>query len=607
MLPVSRAAERATRTADRTAARPRPKVLVIGDDTRSFLAIVRSLGRQGIQVHAAPFGFGSPALKSRYLRRCHRLPPYLGDGGAWVAAVRRLFRARRFDLVIPCDERSLLPLSAHRAEFEPGPRLAIPDATAIEVLYDKVATRRLAESVGVPIAAGGSLEAEASAESLAERFGLPLVIKPASSYQLSHLHARSNVVIGRDLDGLRQAVARGRPGETLIEGFFPGRGVGVSVLADSGRIVQAFQHDRVHEASETGGSSYRVSVAVDPDLEAACGRMLGAIGYRGVAMFEFRRNDATGDWILLEINARPWGSLPLPVAAGVDFPYCWYRLLVDGVAEPRAEYRTGLYGRHFASDYNYFALSLARRRGQPAAALAFASGYVCGYWRWLAGREANDALVADDPRPGLAEIGELIGGRLTRVSESRPGRAELRRQRAEAAIRDALTTLRPDGPAVVFVCQGNICRSPFASHWFRHHRAPGLAHLTVASAGMLPVAGRPSPEPAVRSARSHAVDITGHRSRYLDWATTRTAALVVAFDRRNLESIRQRYPDLPVPVLALGDLLDPPVEIADPYGHDAATYESCYRMIVAALDRLNRLLTVAAGDRVGRWAGADSA
>ena len=51
--------------------------------------------------------------------------------------------------------------------------------------------------------------------------------------------------------------------------------------------------------------------------------------YTGVAMFEFKRNDS-GGWILLEVNARPWGSMPLPLSLGVDFPYRWYRLLTAG-------------------------------------------------------------------------------------------------------------------------------------------------------------------------------------------------------------------------------------------------------------------------------------
>jgi hypothetical protein len=79
------------------------KVLVIGDDTRSFLVIVRSLGRRGITVHAAPTNFRSPALRSRYISAIHYLPPWTGDDAGWLSAIEGLLRAERYDLVIPCN------------------------------------------------------------------------------------------------------------------------------------------------------------------------------------------------------------------------------------------------------------------------------------------------------------------------------------------------------------------------------------------------------------------------------------------------------------------------------------------------------------------------
>ena len=93
------------------------KILIFGDDTRSFLATVRSLGRAGLLVHAAPFDFQAPALKSRYVSRIHWLPQYLGEGQEWLQAVEALLKTERFDLVIPCDERALLPLDKHREQL----------------------------------------------------------------------------------------------------------------------------------------------------------------------------------------------------------------------------------------------------------------------------------------------------------------------------------------------------------------------------------------------------------------------------------------------------------------------------------------------------------
>jgi hypothetical protein len=105
------------------------KALVLGDDTRSFLATVRSLGRQGIAVHVAPTNFRSIALRSHYIAAVHDLPPWMGDGGAWLRAMEALLRVEHFDLVIPCDETTLLPLQRHRPQLAALARLAIPDDT----------------------------------------------------------------------------------------------------------------------------------------------------------------------------------------------------------------------------------------------------------------------------------------------------------------------------------------------------------------------------------------------------------------------------------------------------------------------------------------------
>src|SRR4030095_17270814 len=90
------------------------KVLVFGDDTRSFLAIARSLGRQGIGVHAAPMNFRSPALRSRYVTAVHEIPPWLGNENEWLDAVARLLSAERYKLVISCNATNFLPPARRR-------------------------------------------------------------------------------------------------------------------------------------------------------------------------------------------------------------------------------------------------------------------------------------------------------------------------------------------------------------------------------------------------------------------------------------------------------------------------------------------------------------
>ncbi len=567
---------------------PDRKVLIVGDDTRSFLATVRSLGRRGVGVHVAPFNFQASALTSRYISETHRLPYHLGDGKEWVAAVRGLLDAERFDLVIPCDERSLLPFDMHRASFENDHRIAIPSAKAIEILYDKHRTRELAASTDVPVAAGRLLSDADDADAIVAEFGLPVAIKPRSSYSVAQLHARSNVVIGRERSKVAAALAHATRGETLLEAVIEGRGVGVSVLNNEGRLLQVFQHNRIHQGSPVGGSSYRVSVPVTPALEAASARLLEAIDYTGVAMIEFIVNDQDGDWILLEVNARPWGSLPLSIAAGVDFPYFWYRLLVEEVEDPRASYRHGLHGRNLVADYYYFAKGLAAPPDPRLGSAGFAMNYAADFFRWIIGRETADTLVRDDPKPGIHELFSLGDKKFRDVAKRAARFSPWVRRRAEAIVTRSLRSNRR--PRLIFVCQGNICRSSFAEYLFAAECPDNVAGVDVGSAGMLPVIGRPSPREAVGAARIFGVDMGAHRSRHLDLEMATSSSLFITFDGSNAEHIRLRFPDLEIPVLALGDFLDRAVDINDPIGRDEAHFEACYSVISSAIHRLIRVL-----------------
>src|SRR5215212_4075268 len=158
------------------------RVLLLGDDLRAFLAIARSLGRRGVEVHAAPSDFSSPALQSRFIAAAHRLPPYPLGAEAWEAALARLIAGRDFRLVVPTSDSGLFMLR-HHADALGRERMGIANAEALAVFTDKANTRALAQACGVPVANGMLLAGEEAA-AVAERLGLPLLLKPRSSYAL---------------------------------------------------------------------------------------------------------------------------------------------------------------------------------------------------------------------------------------------------------------------------------------------------------------------------------------------------------------------------------------------------------------------------------------
>ncbi len=406
------------------------RVLVFGDDMRIFLAVVRSLGRSGKEVHAAPFNWNSPALKSRYISAIHRLPRYSDSPVAWREAVLALLGGHRFDLIVPCcDDRSILPFHIHREDFS-GYRIAIPNATSMDLLFDKERTHEMCVDLDIAVTSGARLQPSDTAQDLILRYSLPLVIKPRRSYWEDRLDAWGKVfIVESELELEKVLSAVQEHWRYRVEAYFEGEGVGVSVLAENGIVLQSFQHRRLREGWG-GSSSYRISEELDPRLLAACDKICAHTRFTGVCMFEFRRHAKTRDWVLLETNARFWGSLPLPLSLGVDFPLYLYDLIVRHRRPDPVLYKAGMRSRNVVLDGLNLMTSIRRlRRERWSLWLAEFGTFLAQPIFWLGGTEKSDTFVSDDLRPAFWEGVTLLKGVLQKRERSKS--ASLSRRNSE--------------------------------------------------------------------------------------------------------------------------------------------------------------------------------
>ncbi|HYD36016.1 MAG TPA: hypothetical protein VEA60_00265, partial [Allosphingosinicella sp.] len=275
------------------------RALVLGDDLGVFLAVARSLGRRGIEVHVVTDEPDAPGLASNYVGSVHPMPVYAGDGSGWEGFLRELIEEHEFDFVIPCSDSDLVRLDRH-SDGLGRERLAISNPEALAVFTDKEKTRALAGRTGVPTAEGGPLLAGETAQRLAARLGLPLVLKPSASYRVGDRQAKRYAHIVRTAEEIERLLASAPRSHWLAEAFFDGEGIGVSVLAEAGRVKLAAQHRRLRTLSETGGSSVRRAERVEPALLRDAEALAQATALTGVAMFEFRRNAGCGRHVLIE-------------------------------------------------------------------------------------------------------------------------------------------------------------------------------------------------------------------------------------------------------------------------------------------------------------------
>lgn len=147
--------------------------------------------------------------------------------------------------------------------------------------------------------------------------------------------------------------------------------------------------------------------------------------------------------------------------------------------------------------------------------------------------------------------------------------------------------------SVLFVCKGNICRSPFAEHIARRHaREAGLEHTRFLSAGITANQASACPLEAIEAARLFEVLLDGHVPTRLSQALVDEADLVVVMEAEQLDAVARHWPSA-AGKLWLLPLLDPApagayqrCHLVDPYGQPPEAYRDCYMRIERAVSAL---------------------
>ena len=94
---------------------------------------------------------------------------------------------------------------------------------------------------------------------------------------------------------------------------------------------------------------------------------------------------------------------------------------------------------------------------------------------------------------------------------------------------------------ILFVCTGNVCRSPMAEALF-HRAAQGRGEFRVLSAGLGALDGQPPTPHSVEAMRELGIDISEQRSRALTAGLVREADYIFGMTRNHVDTIVLLYP-----------------------------------------------------------------
>jgi predicted ATP-grasp superfamily ATP-dependent carboligase/protein-tyrosine-phosphatase len=571
-----------------------PSVLVLDSDMVPSLTISRSLAHRGCVVDVASHIDRSLSSYSNAVNAHFKYPDPLSATEEFVEWFCKHVSSKHYDLVIPVTERTLLALSRRRDRLQ-HIKIAMPAVQSLEVALDKCQTLALADMVGVPRPMGLTLTSLDELIELKKTLKFPVVLKPARSIGAaeggaSHLQV-SYAFDATELEAGCAHAMKFCP--VLLQEFVPGAGVGIELIAQEGKIAYAFQHLRLHEVPLTGGgSSLRKSEPVVPALLEAAERLIAALKWNGVAMVEFKFDPASGNFCLMEINGRFWGSLPLAAAAGADFPSMLLDLELDGQIRPSAPYRNNVYCRLLSRDLHWYEAVLRGGTDPRIAKVPRFKEVFTELGLFFNFRHRFDVQSIRDPMPGLVDVGRILGSYLERLRALFQEKRYFFRQKRAWKEGEVSAAIAGAG-SILFLCYGNINRSALAEVMVRGYAED--SGISVSSAGFHEAAGRPADPVMIDIARTFDLNLSNIRSSCVTAQQLRDSDIIFVMEKSHHDRVLSIDDTLSHKVYLLGahpSKIHRSVEIEDPFGRAKENYLACYERVSEAVDTVKAVIAI---------------
>jgi len=385
------------------------RILILDGHSCAALAFTRSLGRAGHEVFVGlDRNSFATASFSRYCRRSFRYSPAPEQPEAFAKEIISFCAQEKIDLLIPMTDWTMVPVSHVRDRFPVGCAVALPPERAMVAASDKFQTVELARSLGIPVPRTELVSSAADLERLTD-LSFPVVIKDRYSIRWTDQGGVAGTVryaYNRD-ELVRIVNARlEEVQDVLLQEFVRGAGLGLAGFVAPDQLRIPFEWQRIREINPCGSaSSARRSVMLQDDTLQYSEKLLLALGFRGLAMVEFKREAKTGRAVFMEVNGRPWGSMQLSIFSGIDFPkFLSQSVLQNEIPPEHINYKTGITCRWLLGDLVHLTNVMAGRpRGWPGEFPGLISTALKLAVPWYPGLRYED-FAGGDMKPGVAAL-----------------------------------------------------------------------------------------------------------------------------------------------------------------------------------------------------------
>jgi hypothetical protein len=306
------------------------RFLVTASSTFFATRLIQGLGAHGVEVTAADSRWLSIGKVSRHAKRRLRLPSLSLDPAGYLDSLIRELKTRRYDLLLPTFEESLL-LAEYRDELDPLTRLLLPPFGVMWQLHNKPSLYRLCLDLRIPapptVVPGTPFGLEHQVASL--RF--PVVLKlPAANNCIGRAYCDDlPQLIERFAKLYRRELERGAAAP-FVQQKIDGEPIYTLMLCNAGEKLGEVIYRPLRTYPENGGTSAHRESIVHPAIAESSARLAAATRWTGFLGLDFIIDRKDGTPYLIDANPRSNPAVHLGFLGGID----WSAMLID-LAEGR--------------------------------------------------------------------------------------------------------------------------------------------------------------------------------------------------------------------------------------------------------------------------------
>ncbi len=365
------------------------------------LTVARALHRRGVDVHVLTSPEYSYVAASRGVEG-EVLPEPVRDPEPWLDALSALGDDGG-GVVLSGSDSATEWLTEHRAVLPPNLRTFESTDGLHLRLMDKLDSYRIAASIGIRVPAHQHIRDRDDLAAVLPDLRFPRVLKARLGHKAKVLAGFGTVLVttrGDLLDRASRLLDHGI--DFLLTEVIPGREhrleAAVTIRQEDGTYSLEYGRRKIRQWPLDYGVGSLNQAAHVPATMAMSRKLLGHVGFRGIASCETKRNARDGQLYLIEVNVRIPANFGLADACGVDGSWRLYASLAGLPLGPQPEQ---VDGRKCMIPFREVRASWQRVRRHETSI-----GAVVRSWR---GTRDFGVLSLRDPMPTVALVGRRIG------------------------------------------------------------------------------------------------------------------------------------------------------------------------------------------------------